>query len=79
MKITYPREKRRISGNGQHNLYVVICRFSNGTWGLADFWEKGYVSKNYFEAVKMKNHIFKGAYMYSYWKKEDFSIAKINF
>jgi hypothetical protein len=80
MKITYPRENRRVRGNGEDVLYVIVCRFNDGLWSFADFWgEKKpmkYTAKSYREALILKKKIEARARLY-HWEPHSVAIAKI--
>jgi len=78
MKITFPRQKREIIGDGYGALYVVIASFNNDEWGFADFWDVPYTAPTYRAAVQYKRIIVAKAKGY-HWKAKSFAVMKITF
>lgn len=80
MKITIPHSKQKPNFTSKRGyvcpVYLVINRFSDGTWAPASFWGVPYVADKYSDAVEMKRWIQAKASPVV-WKKRDFLVAKI--
>lgn len=81
MKITFPHStapEHFVCGSIEESIYVVLCRFSDGRWGVASFFSLPYTDRHYLAAVAMKHHIYEKAQSYGkHWNKDTFKVAKI--
>lgn len=81
MRISVPHRPNEIithkKGWGRGSLYVVMCRYRDGSWGIADFWKLPYVSTSYFDAVGYRREIEKKAAPYEVWGAGAFLVVKI--
>ncbi len=81
MKITYPHStapEHFVRGSIEESIYVVLCRFQCGHWGIASFFSLPYADRHYLATVAMKTEIYKEARKYGgTWIKDAFKVAKI--
>ena len=58
-------------------IYIVICQFQTGTWGIADFWDKPYSSTDFQTVQEYKKDVIKRAgSVVDYWTPDKFAITK---
>lgn len=78
MEISFPREKRDIEKHlsGVNSVYIILCQFKNGKWGIADFFGLPCTARFYRDAIEVRNQIIQARFK-PVWQKEDFAIAKV--
>ena len=79
MKITIPKSKKPVKFVQGITLYVVICQYRGGMWGIAYHFNEQYTSENYLGAIKFKKKIADRLQPRGWWKKKHFKVAKITF
>lgn len=77
MKITFPRNKRKVKINGG-TMYILFGRSRIGEFWLMDFWDKPYTFKTYKSAVIGAKEISKNMELYG-WEDTKPLIMKIHF
>ena len=83
MKITFPKKRKEVK-LARDVMFVVFCKFRDGTWAPADFWGIPYSNRSYKGCVENKRLIVEKASGYRKpkrgvwsWRKEYFAVAKI--
>lgn len=77
LKLSFPREKRRIRfGSGCGTVYLIVGRGMSPDWFLMDFWRKPYAFKTYADALKGARKIGKEMKRFQ-WKDDKPVIAKV--
>lgn len=79
MKVTYPREKRKITlANNSSSLYVIFGKGVQRGWYIMDFWKLPYTFRRYTDAVQGARKIEKQMKYYG-WEDTKAVIAKFSF
>ena len=60
-------------------LYVVVCQYTTGKWGVADWWGIPCASTTYKTAQTYKKEMVEKAIKYGPWKEDNFKVIKMEF